>query len=185
MKKSTRFAGPILVLGLALSGLSARVAASPRGVGGAAGAEEGGSRPREKHPRAGSSKKKAVSCSSDAACGTGEHCSTRDGVCLPPPGCKPGEMCAEVCYGTCVSDVRKAQDGKAAQDGKSGKDGSRLCAADGDCHLTATYCEACRCVAQGKGEVPASCAGAAVRCVADPCAGQKAVCRSGSCVLAP
>lgn len=45
-------------------------------------------------------------CFGDEECGTGAHCSTSDGECLPPPGCDPdnGQACPAVCYGKCVLD---------------------------------------------------------------------------------
>ena len=110
-------------------------------------------------------------CASDAACASGEHCSTRDGICLPPPDCKPGQMCAEVCYGTCVPD-------KAASS-------ASLCEADRACRVRASYCGGCRCEAVLAGASVAPCAGPTAACLADPCAKQKAVCQKGTCALAP
>jgi eight-cysteine-cluster-containing protein len=43
-------------------------------------------------------------CYGDQDCGPGTHCSVSDGVCLPPPGCKPGMDCPAVCAGYCVPD---------------------------------------------------------------------------------
>ncbi len=42
-------------------------------------------------------------CYGDQDCGAGTHCSVSDGVCLPPPGCKPGMNCPAVCTGYCVA----------------------------------------------------------------------------------
>src|SRR5207253_9917360 len=44
------------------------------------------------------------SCTSDASCGAGSHCSTSDGDCRPPAGCGPGQACPAVCTGICVPD---------------------------------------------------------------------------------
>jgi hypothetical protein len=41
-------------------------------------------------------------CRSSQECPSPTHCSTEDGVCRRPPGCKPGSICPDVCYGTCV-----------------------------------------------------------------------------------
>lgn len=38
-------------------------------------------------------------CLEDAQCGAGQFCNTD--LCLPPPGCVPGEACDAVCYGQC------------------------------------------------------------------------------------
>ncbi|MEZ4268929.1 MAG: Dickkopf N-terminal cysteine-rich domain-containing protein [Myxococcota bacterium] len=43
-------------------------------------------------------------CYGDQDCGAGTHCSVSDGVCMPPPGCKPGMACPAVCTGYCVED---------------------------------------------------------------------------------
>lgn len=113
----------------------------------------------------------AQPCASDASCGAGEHCSTRDGACLPPPDCQPGEMCAEVCYGTCVPD-------------KAAPQASR-CEADGACRVRANYCGGCRCEAVLTGAPVTPCTGPTAACLADPCAKQKAICQQGTCALAP
>ncbi|MGM0574843.1 MAG: hypothetical protein ACQEXJ_03810 [Myxococcota bacterium] len=41
-----------------------------------------------------------TACMGDSDCGDGMVCDTS--VCLPPPGCEPGEACPDVCYGQCV-----------------------------------------------------------------------------------
>ena len=41
-------------------------------------------------------------CYSDDDCIRGEERCNAGDVCLPPPGCDPGETCPEVCYGECV-----------------------------------------------------------------------------------
>ncbi|MGC4065268.1 MAG: hypothetical protein QM784_11595 [Polyangiaceae bacterium] len=43
-----------------------------------------------------------VRCLSNADCAKGERCNAAD-VCLPPPGCRRGEVCPAVCSGYCVS----------------------------------------------------------------------------------
>lgn len=40
-------------------------------------------------------------CASSSQCPTGSHCTTEDGVCNRPPGCKPGDICPDLCYGVC------------------------------------------------------------------------------------
>jgi hypothetical protein len=41
-------------------------------------------------------------CASSSQCGASTHCSTEDGVCNRPPGCGPGDICPDICYGTCT-----------------------------------------------------------------------------------
>jgi hypothetical protein len=48
---------------------------------------------------------KALACASSAECPVGAHCTTEDGVCNRPPGCKPEDICPAVCYGTCKFSV--------------------------------------------------------------------------------
>jgi hypothetical protein len=43
----------------------------------------------------------AAACASSTQCAAGEYCTTEDGVCNRPPGCGPGRICPDVCYGTC------------------------------------------------------------------------------------
>ncbi|HET9956826.1 MAG TPA: hypothetical protein VFQ61_20160 [Polyangiaceae bacterium] len=45
---------------------------------------------------------RVLTCRSSVECPRLTHCSTEDGVCNRPPGCKPGSICPAVCYGTCV-----------------------------------------------------------------------------------
>jgi hypothetical protein len=40
-------------------------------------------------------------CYGDQDCADGLVCNADD-VCLPPPGCEPGDPCPAVCYGQCV-----------------------------------------------------------------------------------
>lgn len=46
-------------------------------------------------------------CASSAECAASQYCTTEDGVCNRPPGCRPGEICPAVCYGTCARDERE------------------------------------------------------------------------------
>ncbi|HMJ12411.1 MAG TPA: hypothetical protein VK524_13395 [Polyangiaceae bacterium] len=43
----------------------------------------------------------AKPCASSSQCPASMHCTTEDGVCNRPPGCRPGDICPTVCYGTC------------------------------------------------------------------------------------
>src|SRR6187402_2644790 len=45
----------------------------------------------------------AVVCTGSEECESGSHCSTEDGDC--DSLCEPGEVCAAVCAGTCVTDA--------------------------------------------------------------------------------
>lgn len=40
-------------------------------------------------------------CRSSDECPKPTYCTTEDGVCNRPPGCRPGDICPAVCYGTC------------------------------------------------------------------------------------
>jgi hypothetical protein len=44
---------------------------------------------------------RAIPCASSSQCPAAMYCTTEDGVCKRPPGCKPGGICPTVCYGTC------------------------------------------------------------------------------------
>lgn len=45
----------------------------------------------------------ARACFASDDCDAGQHCSTEDGVCDPPPGCRePGRLCPTICTGLCV-----------------------------------------------------------------------------------
>jgi hypothetical protein len=67
------------------------------------------------------------SCTGDADCGDGSHCSTRDGECLPHPGCGDGMDCPAVCTGVCVPD-----EATCTHDGQCGA-GFHCSTRDGDC----------------------------------------------------
>lgn len=112
---------------------------------------------------------KTRSCTSSANCGSTEHCSTEDGVCLPPPDCKPGQMCAEVCNGTCVPTQAPPTS----------------CRTNADCQTLSNYCEGCRCEAGLKGAPQAPCKGHTAACLVDPCFKQQAICKDARCLLAP
>jgi hypothetical protein len=43
-----------------------------------------------------------LGCFGNEDCANGEHCTTSDGECNPPPGCDPGESCPAVCFGRCI-----------------------------------------------------------------------------------
>src|SRR5690606_13658979 len=63
-------------------------------------------------------------CYSDADCAAGFACNAAE-VCLPPPGCTPGEPCPTVCYGQCVAPDRVA------------------CSSDADCIVTGCSSQVC------------------------------------------
>lgn len=48
-------------------------------------------------------------CYSDAECPDDSFCNAAD-ICLPPPGCEPGQACPAVCYGYCEEE-RRCDDG--------------------------------------------------------------------------
>jgi hypothetical protein len=59
------------------------------------------------------------------------------------------------------------------------------CRTNTDCRLFSDYCTGCDCRALGAGEVDPVCSGPGVRCFADPCLKQNAVCQAGRCAVAP
>jgi hypothetical protein len=67
-------------------------------------------RPTSKPPAKGAPKKeapkkeegkKATACAASEECKKDEYCTTEDGACDRPPGCKPDDICADICYGVC------------------------------------------------------------------------------------
>lgn len=110
--------------------------------------------------------RRAKACASSNDCASGKYCTTEDGVCKPPPACRPGQVCAALCYGTCAPL-------KAA--------GS--CSADADCRTFSDYCTGCDCRALSVKDPDPSCSGPGVRCFADPCMNQAAHCNEGKCAL--
>lgn len=111
----------------------------------------------------------AKPCASTAECGEGRICSTETGACDRPPGCGPEDICAAVCYGTCV-------DRPAAATGS--------CQTDADCRAFSDYCTGCDCRALAKGAPDPTCAGPGVRCLVDPCLDKRGRCDGGRCVIA-
>jgi hypothetical protein len=41
-------------------------------------------------------------CASSDTCAAGEYCTVEDGDCNPAPGCAPGKVCIQLCYGVCA-----------------------------------------------------------------------------------
>ncbi len=114
------------------------------------------------------------SCVATSECSSGQVCTTESGACEPPPGCKPGDMCATVCYGTCVVAAEPPS-----------KDATVECGGNDDCRLHANYCDTCRCDAlRADAEAP-TCSGAKVDCFVDPCRGKVARCVNSACTTAP
>lgn len=66
-------------------------------------------------------------CFSQADCADGTVC-TAETECLPPPGCLPGQVCPDVCFGHCVP----TQDSCAAVDCAPGYHCEELCGGDCD-----------------------------------------------------
>ncbi len=108
-------------------------------------------------------------CMSSASCAKGEICTTQDGVCNPPPGCRPGMVCAAVCYGTC----------RAA----TGAPPPSPCRTSADCRKLSDYCQGCNCRALSICQADPVCTGGLAYCFADPCSGKEAYCSAGTCAL--
>src|SRR5688572_28437005 len=69
-------------------------------------------------------------CASTPECAAGHRCSTDDGACEKPPGCKPGDLCAAICYGVCTSTTTTLP--------PPGR-----CTSDEDCRMFSDYCTGC------------------------------------------
>lgn len=110
-------------------------------------------------------------CAGGGECAEGLHCTTADGACDRPPGCKDGDICPTVCYGVCAAAAEKAADGATPA----------ACKTDADCEPVAHYCDGCHCLARLKGAPAPTCAGKTVSCIANPCDGQTAQCLEGAC----
>lgn len=144
-------------------------------------------------------------CASSAECGAGNFCTVDTGVCNPPPGCDPGEVCPAVCYGTCQpratgepcgSNICGA--GEVCCNASCGictppggactkqlcDPPSAQCRSDADCRAFAFMCTGCDCLALGPNDREPVCGGPGVQCFADPCLNKKAVCDAGRCRIA-
>ena len=148
----------------------------------------------------------AKACASSAACDTGLFCTVESGVCNPPPGCDPGEVCPAVCYGTCEPKPGGGEPcgaavcgaGQACCNASCGiclppggactqeicEPPKAECRADADCRAFAFMCTGCDCLALAPDDPEPACGGPGVQCFADPCLNKKAVCESGRCVIA-
>ncbi len=148
-----------------------------------------------------------IPCSSSAACQRGEVCTTEDGVCNPPPGCRPGDVCPALCYGTCGSSGGGERCGPTvcapgtvccnASCGTCTPPGAACtqqacepppagaCKADFDCRTYSDYCAGCSCGALSVCDAEPVCTGPGVQCFVDPCASAQAYCASGRCALRP
>lgn len=147
-------------------------------------------------------------CASSDDCGARKYCTTENGECMRPPGCRRGEPCATVCYGVC--EPRKNSPppppatcgsvtcaaGQVCCNPSCGictpPDGvctqqvcepTSECTADADCRTFSDYCTGCDCRALASSEPDPVCPGPGVRCFADPCMGQVAHCAAGTCAL--
>lgn len=109
-------------------------------------------------------------CASTADCAAGSFCTVDEGVCNPPPGCKRGEVCPAVCYGTC-----KARPVPPPAQ----------CRVDADCRAFSFMCTGCDCLALGPNDREPVCQGPGVQCLVDPCFNKTAHCDAGRCAIAP
>ncbi len=110
-------------------------------------------------------------CASTAQCGAGEVCTTEDGVCNAPPGCRPGMACPAVCYGTCRLKIRPPAPNR--------------CRTNADCRTFSDYCVGCNCRALSVCQPDPKCPTPGVQCFVDPCHGKEAYCDAGACALRP
>lgn len=107
-------------------------------------------------------------CAATAECPDGTFCTAEKGDCNKPPGCKPGDMCAQVCYGVCASGTAKMRT-------------LGSCKVDDDCELHASYCGECKCFAKPKSTEIPKCAEREVSCIRNPCDDLAVRCVEGQC----
>jgi hypothetical protein len=62
--------------------------------------------------------------------------------------------------------------------------GSAACTSDADCQPVDVYCGGCQCLALPVTTAVPKCENNEVHCFAQPCRGQRAVCKGGGCSLA-
>jgi hypothetical protein len=108
---------------------------------------------------------KRAPCASTEACAAGQHCTTEDGDCRRPPGCRRGQPCADVCFGVC----------KPNHVGR--------CRRDADCRTFSDLCTGCDCRALSVRDPDPVCPGPGVQCLIDPCFNQQAFCDGRVCAL--
>jgi hypothetical protein len=66
----------------------------------------------------------------------------------------------------------------------SGNEGGAVgCSSDSDCRAVDVYCGGCQCMALAASAPAPTCPGSEVQCFAQPCRGQRAVCKAGACSL--
>jgi hypothetical protein len=71
-------------------------------------------------------------CLSDADCASGTRCNAHE-LCLPPPGCEPGDPCPTVCSGYCEAATICTTNADCEATQYCAADG--LCRSDGTCRL--------------------------------------------------
>jgi len=143
-------------------------------------------------------------CLSSADCPSDQHCTTEDGVCNPPPGCKPGRPCPAICYGTCEPKpvacgpttcpagqvccnascgICTPPGGVCTQQICQPPPSGGPCATDSDCRTFSDTCTGCDCASLSICEKDPVCPGPGVQCFVDPCGGKQAFCNAGHCDL--
>jgi hypothetical protein len=145
---------------------------------------------------------RARQCRSSNQCGPGRYCTTEDGVCNPPPGCRPGSICPAVCFGTCQTRAvacgpTSCPAGQVCCNASCGictppggvctqqvcEPTAGRCRSDADCRTFSDYCTGCDCRALATTDKDPVCPGPGVQCFVDPCLNKTARCDSGRCVL--
>jgi hypothetical protein len=144
-------------------------------------------------------------CASSATCGKGQVCTTEDGVCNRPPGCRPGMICPTVCFGTCRAAAptptpcgpTTCAAGQVCCNKSCGictppggfctqqvcEPSTSPCKTDWDCRKFSDYCEGCNCRALSVCEKDPVCTGGLANCFVDPCFNKEAYCKAGTCAL--
>jgi hypothetical protein len=151
--------------------------------------------------QAGGVARKGKACSSSGDCQPGFRCTTEASVCDPPPGCRPGDVCAAVCFGTCVKgdevcgqavcpggQVCCSQACGLCAPAGSCPPGPCECRTDADCREREVGCNGtCDCRAVSICQPDPRCDPPGVPCLVGACSLQTLVpaCRLGQCLLQP
>ncbi len=178
-------------------------------IGGAVscGAEDPGDSgaPGEAAALGAAGKRRGRPCASSDQCGPRQYCTVEDGVCNRPPGCRPGQVCPTVCYGTCAKrppagepcgpttcgpglvccnascGICTKPDEACIQIACEPPPGK--CNIDADCRTFSDYCTGCDCRALTVSQPDPVCPGPGVQCLVDPCFNKAAVCKDRKCTL--
>lgn len=92
-----------------------------------------------------------------------------------------GLSCTHETAASGATDTHKPKQEPAAPSGEGDASG---CSSDADCQPVDVYCGGCQCLALPATTAVPKCENNEVHCFAQPCRGQRAVCKGGGCSLA-